>query len=184
MHDDATGAGLALQGRKSSVGISRGEVSGEPYSPTIRTSGSRSTGVDTPKVHKGGDLSTHAPLVAPGLRQICRAYYDKCIASLDAASAEFDDFFVRNNAIEEFRDTLTQLWRIRRQRESQFAEIINVLQGLLNGKESESFTVDDLHCLTDAVQALSREPVLDDEAANAVTRILLKGGFDVFGPIA
>ena len=113
-------------------------------------------------------------------KHACYALFSACIDNLDRALEHDEDFFLRNNAIEQLKDTLSELWKVRSQREEQFGELINVLQGTFTQRNVEEFTAEQLDCLRSAFGRLRDEPVYDDDFANAITVELLNGGIDAF----
>ena len=100
--------------------------------------------------------------------------------NLNRALDHDTDFFLRNNAIEHLKDSLADLWEIRSKREEQFAEAINMLQGVFAERTVEEFTSDQLSCLRSVFDKLCQDSVYDDDAINAITLELLNGGLDVF----
>ena len=104
-----------------------------------------------------------------------------CLESLDRAIDNSADFFLRNNSLEQLKDTLSELWSMRARREESFAELINMLQGLFLNTNVESFSDAQLHAIRGTFQRLvHEEDTFDDDFANSVTMDLLKGGADVF----
>jgi len=103
-----------------------------------------------------------------------------CIDNLDRAVDHDEDFFIRNNSVEQLKDALHELWKVRSQREEQFGEVVNLLQGILAGRSVEDFTSDHLVCMRSAFCQLREETAYDDDFANAITVELLNGGLDVF----
>jgi len=114
------------------------------------------------------------------VRHRCLALFVACIDNLDRALDQEREFFLRNNALEQLKESLADLWDIRSKREEPFAEVINVLQGVFIERNVEDFTHDQLICLRSAFVKLCEQTVYDDESINAITVELLNGGLDVF----
>ncbi len=158
-----------------------GEASGEKYTPTLSTSGTLSTGSAAQTALRGRHAASATPHVQPKYKHASHALFVSCLESLDSAIDNSADFFLRNNSLEQVKDTLSELWGMRGQREESFAELINMLQGLFLDTNVESFSDAQLHAIRDVFQRLvHEEDVFDDDFANAVTVDLLKGGADVF----
>jgi len=161
-----------------------GSASGEKYTPTLSTSGSLSTGSTGQTAQRGRPKTPSTPHVHPKFRHTSRALFVSCVDSLDRAIDNSVDFFLRNNSLEQLKDTLSDLWSMRAYREENFAELVNMLQGVLLDTDVESFTDEQLCVIRDAFQRIAQEEdSFDDDFANAVTLDLLKGGVDVFREI-
>jgi len=158
-----------------------GTSSGEKYTPTLSTSGTLSTGSAEQTALRGPHAASVAPHVQPKYKHASHALFVSCVESLDRAIDSSSDFFLRNNSLEQLKDTLSELWAMRSRREESFAELVNMLQGVFLNTDVESFSDVQLHVIRDVFQRLvHREDTLDDDFANAVTMDLLKGGVDVF----
>ena len=155
-------------------------ASGEKHSPTLDTSGTRSTGVDAHEPVTHERRQAMQPSVAPRIRHRTHALFTSCLENLDRALDNEADFFLKNNSLEQLKDSLAELWHVRLKREEQFAEVINMLQAIFVGRNVETFDIKQLALLRSVLVRLRDEPMYDDDFANAVTRELLKGGIDVF----
>ncbi len=186
MSSDSTGSGIASpkNGHVSQGVVAGGTVSGDAYAPTLETSGTRSTGAASRPTSRTSKSLQRGPAVLPKVRHRCHALLVACIDSLDRAVDYEADFFLRNNAIEQLKDSLADLWEMRSKREEQFAEVINILQGVFVDRNVEEFTTDQLACLRSAFDRLRQGSVYDDDSINAMTIGLLNGGLDVFRGIA
>jgi hypothetical protein len=182
MSDDSTGSGIGslANDRVSPSVIAGGTVSGDPHAPALVTSGTRATGAASQDAFRAARVPPGTPKVEPKVRQRCHALLSACLEDLDRAIDQEAEFFLRNNALEEVKYSLAKLWEVRSQREEQFAEVINLLQGLFVERDVEQFTHDQLACLRSAFERLRQESVYDDDFINAVTIDLLNGGLDVF----
>lgn len=156
-----------------------GSVSGESYTPTLETAGSRSTGTDFSSTGRGHRKRKHGA-TAPRVRHSCHALFSSCIESLERAIDHDNDFFMRNNALEQMKDTLSELWSVRNKREETFAEIINLLQAVFLGRNVEEFKVDKLISLKRSIEKCRDQSEFDDDFANELTIDLMKDGVDVF----
>ena len=78
------------------------------------------------------------------------------------------------------KDSLSELWKVRSQREEQFAELMNLLQGAFVQRNVEDFTAEQLRCFRSVFARLRDEATYDDEFANAITVELINGGIDAF----
>lgn len=155
-------------------------VSGEAHSPSLMTSGNRSTGATLVKAPTARSHLTG--LKTPERRAIhkARAVFSACIDQLDIARDEETDFFNRNNALEHFRESLEVLWRMRDAREEAFGDAINMLQALFIHRRVEDFSSDQLETLRSVVVKLDSQTDFDDDFADSITLDLLDGGLDVF----
>jgi hypothetical protein len=178
------------KGRSLSTGIapdsiSTGSVSGSRHASSLATAGSWATGEATESL----SLSRHRPLRTGVLkgeakyRHKARALFEQCLKEIDAAIADENEFFLRNNALENLKDCLSALWAMRQDREEGFAESVNMLQCVLLKRHVEEFENRQLVVLRSAFEKLCSEPVLDDEIVNGITVELLRGGIDVFREI-
>jgi len=114
------------------------------------------------------------------VKHACYAVFTACIDNLERAVDHGEDFFIRTNSVEQLEDALHELWRVRSQREEQFGEIVNLLQGIFAGRKAEDFSTDQLVCIRSVFGQLREQTAYDDEFANAITLELLNGGLDVF----
>lgn len=171
------------QGTLQPSAVMVGSASGEKYTPTLSTSGTLSTGSPRQTAQRGRPRTPSTPHVHPKFRHASRALFVSCVDSLDRAIDNSVDFFLRNNSLEQLKDTLSDLWSMRAYREESFAELVNMLQGVLLDTDVESFTNEQLYVIRDTFRKISQEDSFDDDFANAVTSDLLKGGVDVFREI-
>ena len=155
-------------------------VSGDTYAPNLTTSGTRSTGAQRVQPELGRKPNARQPVVAPKVKHACNALFSACIDNLYRALNHAEDFFARNNAVEQLRDALAELWQKRNAREEPFAEIVNLLQGIFVERKVEDFSSEQLSVLRSVFEKLRAEPVLDDDFANGITLDLLNGGIDAF----
>ncbi|MFO7901633.1 MAG: hypothetical protein R6U98_03140 [Pirellulaceae bacterium] len=114
------------------------------------------------------------------MKHACHALFTASVDNLDRALDHRANFFLRNNALEQLKDTLSELWKVRSQREEPFAEIVNMLQGVFAQRSVEDFTNDELVVLRSVFLRLRDESVYDDDFANEITVDLLNGGIDAF----
>ena len=180
-----TGASLETEGHRTHRvnEISAGVVSGDAYASTLETSGSRSTGVQSDRYGPSGTQRLVAfDAVEPRFKHKASAIYSSCAESLGNAIGESDPV-IRSNSFEQVKDSLDDLWLIRDRREEQFAEVINMIQGVIVGNDVACFTDDHLGVLYAAFVKLAEQPSIDDEFANEITADLLKGDLDVFREI-
>jgi hypothetical protein len=185
MNDDSTGSQSAptVSPRHDPSIVSSGSVSGDAYAPTLATAGTRSTGATSLQPVRAKRSASQAPKVVPKVKHACYAFFNACRDNLDRALDHDEEFFLRNNALEQVKDTLTELWGVRSQREEQFGEVVNMLQGIFAQRTVEDFTTHELHCLRSVFARLCDEPVYDDDIANEITVELLNGGIDAFREI-
>jgi len=185
MSNDSTASEIAMppNGRVSQGVVAGGVVSGDTYAPTLVTSGTRSTGATSRPAVRAERPPKTTSVVLPKVRHRCHALLTACIGNLDRALENDADFFLRNNALEQLRDSLAELWEIRSKREEQFGELVNIFQGLLVKRNVQEFTCDQLVCLRSVLEKARQEATYDDEFTNAMTIALLNGGLDVFRAI-
>lgn len=155
--------------------------SGE-FAPGLLTSGRQATGGDS-RGFTSAKQAQRRKEVLPKVRHAVRALYATCLDCLDRAESQSDNFFARNAALEQLRDSLAQLWEMRRSHEEQFAEVINMLQCLFADRRVEDFQDQHLAAMRSVFERLRTEYAVDDQLANDLTRILLQGGLDVFREI-
>ena len=161
-----------------------GTASGDKYTPTLSTSGTLSTGSVGQTAQRGRRTVSSTPHVHPKFKHASRALFVSCVESLDRAIDNSADFFLRNNSLEQLKDTLADLWSLRVHREEDFAELVNMFQGVLLGTDVESFTDEQLRAIRTAFHRIAQEEdSFDDDFANAVTLDLLRGGVNVFREI-
>lgn len=156
-----------------------GTTSGEPFAPGLLTSGSRATGRDS-RESTGAKQARRHKEVLPKVRHAVRALYATCLDCLERAESQSDNFFARNAALEQLRESLSQLWEMRQLHEEQFAEVINTLQCLFADRRVEDFQDNHLEAMRSVFERLRIEFEIDDQLANDLTRILLQGELDVF----
>ena len=162
--------------------ISKGAAGSGGYSPTLQTTGATRTGA---AVSDDARQPTHRkqPKVEPRIRQKCRILFGSCIDSINRAIDDSDDFFACNNALEQLKDTLAELWAWRDKREEPFAEAINVLQGVLLEKSVENLEAFEINALKSVFLRLYDEPVVTRFVVNEVVFLMMEHGIDVFRPI-
>ncbi len=182
MNEYSTGSeSTAIIAKRNGPSVATGgSVSGEAYTSTLTTAGTRSTGAAELHLPHGKRSRRRVAKVLPKVKHACYALFRSCIENLDRAIDHDEDFFLRNNAIEQLKDSLSDLWEVRSQREEQFGELINVLQGVFAQRNVENFVVEQLVCLRSVFRRLGEEPVYYDDFANAITVEMLNGGIDAF----
>lgn len=182
MSDNSSGSETiaAITPRNGPSVVASGSVSGDAYTSTLATSGNRSTGAPDPPFSRGTRPASRVSKVLPKVKHACYALFSTCIDNLDRALDHNEDFFLRNNALEQLKDTLSELWKVRSQREEQFGELMNVLQGVFVERIVEDFTIEQLSCFRSVFGRLRDEAIYDDDFANAITLELLNGGIDAF----
>ncbi|GEM_PF-5882005 len=157
-------------------------VSGDAYAPTLVTAGTRSTGATSPPAARRRALPPGAT-ISPKAKHAGRAILSACVDDLSRAIDDQEESIARNNALEQLKGKLSDLWKLRAEREESFAEVINMLQGLFLKRRVEDFSNEQLVCLRFSFEQLCQESVIDDEIANSLTIRLLNGGLDVFREI-
>ena len=182
MSDNSIGSEstAAIAQRNDPRVVAGGSVSGDAHTSTLATSGNRSTGAAELPVSRGKRTASRSPRVLPKAKHASYALLSACIDNLDRARDHQEEFFLRNNALEQLKDTLSELWSLRSQREEPFAEIVNMLQAIFAQRTVENFTADDLTCLRSVFFRLREESVYSDVFANEITVELLNGGIDAF----
>ncbi len=182
MSDDWTGSETTATIARRNVPrvVAGGNVSGDAHTPTLATSGTRSTGVGETDAPRGRRTASRIAKDVPKVKHACYALMTACIDNLDRAVDHGEDFFIRTNSVEQLKDALRELWKFRSQREEQFGEVMNLLQGILAGRSAEDFSSDHLVCMRSVFCQLREEIAFDDDFANAITVELLNGGLDVF----
>ncbi len=161
-------------------GIGTAQVSGDIYAPTITTAGSRATGKGD---HTDAAVRRREEL---GQRRPHRAALNRCRLLVEAArqdlsgAIEEDDVILRSNLINAVRQTLAQLWSMRKQREEPFGDVINDLQTYLDETPDEDLPNERLIVLNNALERFANEQVVDDHVAVDLTVLLLRGGVNVF----
>lgn len=182
MSDDWTGSETTatIARRNAPRVVAGGSVSGDAHTPTLATSGTRSTGVGETAARRGRRTASRVTEFPPKVKHACYAVFTACIDNLDRAVDHGEDFFIRTNSVEQLKDALHELWKVRWQREEPFGEIVNLLQGIFAGRKAEDFSTDQLVCMRSVFAQLREQTAYDDDFANAITLELLNGGLDVF----
>jgi hypothetical protein len=160
--------------------VSESSVSGEARTPGLSTAGMRSTGSGYSVPARTVRTPSPSTRVLPKVTHACAIRFAACVDDLDRALNHASDFFQRNNALEQLKDSLAQLWKMRSEREEQFAEVVNMLQATFAHRRVEDFTIDQLACLRSVLDKLRQESAFNDEFANEITLELMAGGIDVF----
>jgi hypothetical protein len=155
-------------------------ASGGNWSPTLETAGTRSTGAAADRSTQPRRARVLPKVVQPKAKHAARTLLANCIEHLHCAKDNRSDFFLRNNALEEVRDCLGELWSMRSGREDAFAEIINLLQSVFAQRTVEFFKDEQLDALLSAFERWYDAGVIDDDLANDISMELLSGGVDVF----
>ncbi len=118
--------------------------------------------------------------IEPKVRHKYAAIWNACSDNVNRALANREDFFLRSNAIEQVKESLSELWSFRIEHNQAFAETVNLIQGVLIDRKAEDFSDNQLDTLRSIFDKLSNEPSLDDSLANIISIDLLKGNIDVF----
>ena len=113
-------------------------------------------------------------------RKSMRVLLRSCFDSLGRILDNQDDFILKANSFTQFQAYLGDLWGLRSNFGDAFAEIINMLQGLVLGREETCFSQPEVAALQYAMLRLQNTHVIDDRVANEITSDLIKGGLDVF----
>lgn len=161
-------------------------ISGEHYSPTLSTSGTRSTGSSGHSLNISSTPKSSSKKfkdIEPKVRHKYAAIWNACYDNINRALDNREDFFLRNNAIEQVKESLSELWSFRTEHNQAFAETVNMIQGVLIDRKAEDFSDNQLDTLRSIFDKLSNEPSLDDSLANIISIDLLKGNIDVFREI-
>lgn len=160
--------------------IGSGSVSGDTYSPTLTTAGSRATGKGVNTGHLASRRQEQARK-GPACAAVhsCRLLIDAAREDLSDAISE-DDLILRSNSIDAVRQSLMRLWAMRKQREDPFGDVVNDLQTFLDEKPDEDLPTTQLIALDGALQKLAEEPMVDDYLATNITLSLMRGGVNVF----
>lgn len=182
MSDNGTGSETTptIARRNGTKVVEGGSISGDAHTPTLATSGTRSTGSGTENATRGRWTGARFAKDSPRAKHACYTLLTSCIENLDRAVDHDEDFFIRNNSIEHLKDALHELWKVRSQREEQFGEVVNLLEGILAGRNVEDFASDHLVCMRSVFCQLREEAAYDDNFANSITVDLLNGGLVVF----
>ena len=104
-----------------------------------------------------------------------------CREAVERALESRDDLIDRANALNDLRDALQDLWRYHEQREEQFADLINHLQGLLI--DVEDLPMEQIEAIGQVIEKASYASCLTDPDLREYTRILMRAGCDVFREI-
>ena len=101
-----------------------------------------------------------------------------------SSALDEDDAILRSNSINAVRQTLAQLWAMRKQREEPFGDVINDLQTYLDETPDDELPNKRLVVLDNALERLTNEQVVDDHVAAEITLLMLRGGVNVFQDLA
>ena len=149
------------------------ENSGDGYEPG-RTSASTATGTLPASNRVTPDQQSRRVM-----RSLVRASED----ALQRIFDNQDDFVLRANSFTQFQACLSDLWGLRGRFGDAFAEIINMFQGVVQGRADSFFTPSEIVVLLFAMRRLHNSNAIDDCVANDITADLIKGGLDVFREI-
>ena len=174
---------LAQSARVSSLAISKGGHGSGGNSPTLQTTGGLKTGVFDSGTARRKAERNKVIKIQPRIRQRCRRLFSACLESLEIAIDNPGEFFVRNNAIEQLKESMEELWALGDAREEPFAEAINILQGMLLEKSAEDFDDKEISALKGALLRLHGESVVDENIVTEIVFSLVEDGIDVFRPI-
>jgi hypothetical protein len=96
-----------------------------------------------------------------------------------------DDPILKGNSLADATNHLQALWElVEGNADSQaFEETINVLQVALSVESPEALTPSQLDAIASVLAKMNDDPDVDDQAANDLTRELIKGGVNVFREI-
>ena len=153
------------------------------YSPTLQTSGTSKTGSPVPSRAADPKSRRSSHKVEPRVRQRCRLLFGSCVDHLNSALDTPDDHFIRYNALERLKDSFAELWDHRNDREREFAEVVNVLQGVIVEKDADNLSVSEIRAIRSACLRLHDEPVITRLVINDVALSLMEDGINVFHPL-
>lgn len=158
--------------------LSKTGATGEAYAEALRSSGTLST---------GKEALARVPAAARR-RAVSRERYaakvqlalKTCVSAIDAALESRDSIIEKSNAINDVKDALARLWHARHNREEQFGDLVNHLQGVLMGVDSEEMPFEHIEALGQVVRRASNVPVLTDSDLREFEKLLVSAGCDVF----
>ncbi len=108
-----------------------------------------------------------------------------CIDELERARENNDDPILKANSLAQVRDHLQTLWDLLEgdSQSEAFEEMVNVLQIAFCDENLQAITPSQLDAMWSVLVKLHHDPDVDDQAANELTRELIRGGVDVFREI-
>lgn len=168
-----------------SIGLlSVSETTGPRLSGFITTSGRQATGASSDHT---ADESERAPEYQQIPRHVVHRaslHLRRCAEDVDRAIGE-TDFIRRVNALASAKSRLDSLWNMRTERESEFAEFINMIriQFAVRG-EDEGFTDEELKAMHNAMLTAMDAGEFDDELNDRLTEDLIRSGLDVLPEFA
>jgi hypothetical protein len=186
--DGGTGGDVPIQRQVTAeVPLEYGSVSGDRWAPGIETLGSRSTGEAK---RRSATVSPTKPSVSSrrvpdkALRRR-RLYLKACLDDLERARKGGEDPILKGNSLADVKNHLQELWElVEGDSESEaFEEIVNVLQIAFCVESPDALTPRQLDGVWSVLVEMHDDPEVDDQAANDLTRELIRSGVDVFREI-
>jgi len=186
--EDGTGGDVAFQRQVTAqVPLEYESVSGDRWAPGIETLGCRCTGEAK---RRSATVAPTKPSVSArrvpdrALRRR-RLYLKACLDDLERVRNAVDDPILRGNSLADVKNHLQQLWELVEgdPQSEAFEEMVNVLQIAFCIESAEILTPRQLEGLWSVLVEMHHDPEIDDEAANDLTRELMRSGVDVFREI-
>ena len=186
--DERTGGGASNERQVPlHVPLDCGSRSGDRWAPGIVTPGSRCTG-ETRDRSEAVPVARQAGLsrrISDRALRKRRPYLQACLDELERMRNCGDDPILKGNSLADATNHLQALWElVEGNADSQaFEETINVLQVALSVESPEALTPSQLDAIASVLAKMNDDPDVDDQAANDLTRELIKGGVNVFREI-
>lgn len=117
------------------------------------------------------------------VRQTMRVLIRVCEQSLERLIDNADDPILRSNSFGQLKNRLHDLWDLRSEWDQPYAELVNMLEGLVSHRTAESFSIEQLETLRAVMWRIEATDDVDDQFNDAITMELIQGGLDVFREI-
>ena len=127
-----------------------------------------------------GDAAAHSSTGSASARYNIRRWAHKARESVSRleAAARAGDFMEAASTGGMLTDAVSQLWKLRRCRESEFAEIINILELALAKVVFETLSPEQLSAIGELLDDCVLAGVTDESEVRRARRLLRLGGFD------
>lgn len=176
--------GPSLSQTQRVAGIFKKNLSGEKHINSIISSGDLATTWDyAQKYSTSQEITTTTQLKSKSIQgsQIrIQKTFNKCLDAIERSIENKDDIIGKANAINEIRDSLEQLWQERINREDQFGDIINIIQGVLHREQAENITIKHLLVISKVLKNISNISKLTNSDQRDALKMMADVGVDIF----
>ncbi len=164
--------------------ITKTILSGEKHINSLLSSGDLATTWDYAQKYSTSQEITHTthlkskPIQGSQIR--IQKAFNVCIDAIERAIENKEDIIGKSNAINEIRISLEQLWQERKNKEDQFGDIINIIQGALHEEQADDITIKQLYAISKVLKNISNISQLTNSDHRDALKIMDEGGSDIF----